>query len=685
MMRRTLVYFALLLLIIPGLGAQDSASIYQEKVSPRIELDEESIGLQTGICGTTLNSPIAVRVSDQNGLPLEGYEVVFRIMAWPEQAVGAILAESLLLTDSLGRASTVLTMGSKPGLYRISCRIEGGFPDNEVIFSAKASKRNWVWMLIIGLFGGLGLFLFGMHTMSEGMQQSAGERMRSILEQVTRNRLVGVGIGTVVTTIIQSSSATSVMLVSFVNAGLMKFRQTIPVLLGAAIGTTITAQIIAFKITEYSLLLVAAGYFLMIFSRKEAFKSAGNSIFGFGVLFFGMSIMSDAMAPLREWSPFIELLLRLENPLLGILVGAAFTALIQSSSAFVGIMIVLASQGLLTLDASIPLLLGSNLGTPVTALLSSMKADKEAKKVALAFLLIKFISVLLFAAWTLQLGRMMLQFTPDASLPRLIANSHTLINVVLMLVLLPFTPQLAWLVDRMVGKVKPVEEPAFRTLYLDRSMLGTPSLALNLAKQEIIRMGGIVQSMYSRIMAPFLYKDASPLNRIYIQESEVDYLRDEIKAYLLKVNREQISSKRADESFLLLYSLNEYEKMADIISSNLANRAEKWLAKDFDFSDQGKKELKQFHEKIQKQVKRSLVVFEETNLPKAAKMKEKHKVYRSMSKDLEKQHYARILEGMKESIDSSETHLEILALLSTIDSHATNIARIALDWDQDSP
>jgi len=390
------------------------------------------------------------------------------------------------------------------------------------------------------------------------------------------------------------------------------------------------------------------------------------------------------MAPLREWSPFIELLLRLENPLLGILVGAAFTALIQSSSAFVGIMIVLASQGLLSLDASIPLLLGSNLGTPVTALLSSMKAGKEAKKVALAFLLIKFISVLIFAWWTAQLGRILLQSTPDASLPRLIANAHTLINLVLTVVVLPFTPQIAWLVDRIAGKEKPVEKPAFRTLYLDKSMLGTPSLALSLAKQEIIRMGRIVQSMYSHIISPFLVKDASPLNKIYIQESEVDYLRDKIKSYLLKINREQVSSKRVDESFLLLYSMNEFEKIADVISGDLANRAEKWVAKDYVFSEQGKKELKQFHETIDKQLKRSLVVFEEANLGKAAKMKEKHKQYRSLSRELEKLHYERILEGMKESIESSTTHLEILALLSTIDSHATHIARIALDWDQSS-
>ncbi len=684
-MLRTLAYLVLLLFIFPGLRAQDSTRVYQEKVNPRIELDEESANLRSGICGTTLRTPVAVRVSDHNGSPLEGYQVAFRIMAWPDGSEGAGLAESMVLTDSTGLASTRLTLGSRPGVYRVSCRVEEGFPDNEVFFAAKASKRNWVWMLIIGLFGGLGLFLFGMNTMSEGLQQSAGERMRSILELVTRNRLVGAGVGTVVTGIIQSSSATSVMLVSFVNAGLIRFRQTIPVLLGAAIGTTITAQIIAFKITEYSLLLVAVGYFLQIFSRKEEFKSVGNSLFGFGVLFFGMSIMSDAMAPLREWSPFIELLLRLENPFLGILVGAAFTALIQSSSAFVGIMIVLASQGLLSLDASIPLLLGSNLGTTVTALLSSMKAGKEAKKVALAFLLIKFFSVLIFAFWTVQLARMLFQFTPEASLPRLIANAHTLINVVVMLVVLPFTPQLAWLVDRIVGKAKPVEKAALGTLYLDTSMMGTPSLALNLAKQEIVRMAGIVQSMYSQIIIPFLDKDGTPLNEIYIQEGEVDYLRDTIKSYLLNINREQISSKSADESFILLYSLNEYEKIADIISSNLANRAEKWVAKEYDFSLQGKVELKQFHEKIDKQLKRSTVVFEEANLQQAAKMKEKHKEYRNMSKELEKQHYARILEGMKESIDSSETHLEILALLGTIDSHATNIARIALDWSQKSP
>jgi phosphate:Na+ symporter len=581
-------------------------------------------------------------------------------------------------------ARSELILGSKPGSYRVAARIEAGFPDNEVFFTAKASRKNWVWILLISLSGGLGLFLFGMHAMSEGMQQSAGERLRSILENVTRNRIVGAGIGTLVTTIIQSSSATSVMLVSFVNAGLLQFRQTLPVLLGAAIGTTITAQMIAFKITEYSLLLVAVGFFLQAFSKREKLKYVGYSLFGFGILFFGLEIMSDAMAPLRDYAPFIDLLLRLESPLVGILVGAAFTALIQSSSAFVGIMIVLASQGLLSLDACIPLLLGSNLGTPVTALLASMKTDRESKKVALAFLLIKLISVFIFAAWTVPLGKLLQQITPEASLPRLIANAHTLINGVLMIVVLPVTPQVAWLVDKIAGKEKIKKEKAFRTLYLDQSLTATPSLALNLAKQEIIRMGNIVRTMFSEIRHPFLDKDPSSLGVIYKHEQEVNFLSDSIKEYFLKINRESMNKNQMNESFQLLYSLNEFEKIADIISGNLAARAERWSLKEYDFSEQGKKELKQYHEKIEKQLRRSLVVFDEANLQKAAKMKAKHKEYRNLSRELEKQHYDRILEGMTESIDSSKTHLELLALLGTIDSHATSIARTALDWGQKS-
>jgi phosphate:Na+ symporter len=678
---RFLANIPFLLLLGLSIQAQDSVSQQKDEFPGILKLTPVSPH-QSGICGHPLQQPFEIFISDNSGKPVRGIIVAFCIIAQPEENENASLSHLFATTDSTGLARTELILGSKPGSYRISARIARGFPDNEVVFTAKASRKNWIWILFMSLFGGLGLFLFGMDSMSEGMQQSAGDRLRAILEHVTRNRIVGAGIGTLVTTIIQSSSATSVMLVSFVNARLLQFRQTIPVLLGAAIGTTITAQLIAFRITEYSLLLVAAGFFIQAFAQKEKLKSVGYSIFGFGLLFFGLEIMSDAMAPLRDYPPFIDLLLRLENPLVGIFVGTVFTALIQSSSAFIGIMIVLASQGLLSLDACIPLLLGSNLGTPVTAILASLRSGPEAKKVAFSFVFIKFISVIIFAGWTSQLGRLMLQLTPDAALPRLIANTHTFINGVMLLFILPVSPQIAWLIDKLAGKPREEGRQAFRTLYLDQVMISTPSLALNLAKQEIIRMGTIVREMFSMIRIPFLEKDASTLGAIYTREQEVNFLSDAIKEYFLKINQESMSSKQLNESFLLLYSLNEFEKIADIISGNLASRAERWSLKNYDFSEQGKLELAQFHEVIEKQLDRSLRVFDEANLQTAARMKAKHKEYRLLSRELEKQHYERILKGMTESIESSKTHLEILALYSRIDSHATNIARSALDGDQ---
>ena len=694
-MGRALLIIVLIRAWIPAITAQDSARIPVLSPADSALIVSDTTGLQgtlhlnkymefipSGVCNQQISKPLVVRIENDVGGAVEGITVSFKVIDQPEEAHGTILDPSRITTDSLGLAETRLTPGSEPGTYYLAATLPENGRSGEVIFKVDVRKKNWVTMLVIGLLGGLGLFLFGMSAMSEGMQKSAGARLRSILELVTRNRIVGAGVGTLVTTVIQSSSATSVMLVSFVNANLLQFRQTIPVLLGAAIGTTITAQMIAFKITEYSLLLVAIGFFLQAFSRNEQLKSAGFSIFGFGVLFFGMHIMSDAMSPLREWEPFINLLLRLENPLLGILVGTLFTALIQSSSAFIGIMIVLASQGLLSLDAAVPLLLGSNLGTPVTAILSSLKSGLEAKKVAVSFLLLKLISVLIFAGWTTQLGKIMVHWAPEASLQRLIANSHTFINLVMMAVLLPVTPQVARLVDWLMGKQEKALKAPLRTRYLDQAVISTPSLALELAKQEIVRMGTIVHRMFTLILPPFLEKDPASLDSIYRYEKEVNFLRDAIKGYLVKVNTEAGNSERLNESFQMLYTLNEFEKIADIISDNLANRAEKWALLNYTFSENGKEELTRFHEKVGKQLNRCMEVFQEMNLQKAAQMKAKHKEYRSLSQALEKQHYARILEGLKESIDSSKTHLEVLALLSRIDSHATNIARIALEWKQ---
>ena len=232
-----------------------------------------------------------------------------------------------------------------------------------LLFAGGNSDGTISWgFLTISLFGGLSLFLYGMAKMSEGMKKAAGNKMRNILAVLTKNRVIALIVGAFVTMVIQSSSATTVMLVSFVQAELMTYAQSIGIILGANIGTTVTAQLVAFKLTDYALLMITVGFAMTMFGKKESVKHIGEAILGFGILFFGMKIMSDAMKPLRSFQPFIDLMKGLENPLFGILIGAAFTALIQSSSAFTGIVIVLAQQGLLTLEAGIPLILGANIG-----------------------------------------------------------------------------------------------------------------------------------------------------------------------------------------------------------------------------------------------------------------------------------------------------------------------------------
>ncbi|MCK5099866.1 MAG: Na/Pi cotransporter family protein, partial [Desulfobacteraceae bacterium] len=248
-----------------------------------------------------------------------------------------------------------------------------------------ANTTNFSWInIFIGIAGGLAFFLYGMEKMSEGMKSTAGNQMRSILASLTTNRVIGLFVGAFVTMIIQSSSATTVMLVSFVQAGLLNLTQCMGVILGADIGTTVTAQMIAFKLTDYALLMIAIGFLIRMFGKTQQIKNIGDIVLGFGILFFGMKLMSDVMKPLRSYAPFIGLMKDMENPFMGILIGAGFTAIVQSSSATTGVLIVLAQQGLISLEAGIPVIFGANIGTCITAAFAGIGASREAKRVAIA-------------------------------------------------------------------------------------------------------------------------------------------------------------------------------------------------------------------------------------------------------------------------------------------------------------
>jgi len=646
---------------------------------------------QTQTARLKSDKPIRIQVLNNKNEPVKDLAIILQKFSSPEGDKIFNICDTLIYTDSLGIAEAYIVLGSKEGMYEISAQLLDYPETNFLIYKVFARKTNWVFLLVAGLIGGLGLFLLGMNMMSDGMQNAAGDRMRTIISRITHNRFIAVGVGTFVTMVIQSSSATTVMLVSFVYSKLVKFRQTIGVILGAGIGTTITVQLIAFKITDYSLLIIGLGFILNFLFSSSKIKNIGKSILGFGILFFGMYIMSESMYPLRSFSPFIESIVKLENPLLGILAGTIFTALIQSSAAFIGIMIILATQGLLSLEASIALMLGANIGTAITAILASIKTDREAKQVALAHTLIKVVGVLIFLFWIPQFAELVRIISPKPAIsndefsilaetvPRQIANAHTVFNIVLTCLILPFTNIFAKLIEKILP-IKISDEPVLKTVYLDYSMVKNSSLALSLAKKETLRMGRLVQNMTEEIIIPYLIKKTEVLNDIIQKEQEVNFLRDQINDYIIKITRENLNEERVNESFQLLYTVKEFEQIADIVSSTMINKAERWSKMDFNFSKEGKEEIVKYHTKTQKQISRALEVFESVNLEKAKAMKDKYRQYRDMEIELEKQHFERLKNEIVETISSSKTHIELMTMLRAINGHATNIARILLKW-----
>ncbi|MBN2610741.1 MAG: Na/Pi symporter [Bacteroidales bacterium] len=644
---------------------------------------------QYNVVNKWLSLPLTVQVIDEDENPVTGITVYFSFIENPGGAKGYRLSETKVLTDPAGIASTSVLLGSKDGEYEVAASINGNSGADLVVFNLFARKPSWFAIIIFSLAGGLGLFLYGMLLMSNGLQKSAGDKMRTILSKLTYNRFIAMLVGAFVTTVIQSSSATLVMLVSFVNSKLLKFRQSIGIFLGAAIGSTITAQIIAFNIAGYSLLFVGIGFFAMIFFKKPGLKNIGESVFGFGVLFFGMHIMSEAMAPLRFYEPFVNLLLKLENPIAGIIAGALLTALVQSSAAFIGILIILAGQGLLTLQASVPLIIGANLGTAITALLASIETSRESKQVAVAFTIFKAAGALILIWWIPSFVQLVEKIPvlfskghgtsagQAAMLPRQIANAHTIYNLILAGVFLPVIN----LYDKFINHIFPLrEEPesVLNTLYLDESMIRTPALALNLAKQEVIRLMDIVKDMTGLIIQPFLERKIQIIKNIEELETQVNFLRDRINEYILKITRQQISTASIEEAFQMMYAVKEFEQIGDIVASNLKEKAISWCRQNYAFSGQGKKELSEYHRMTLGQVQRAIDLYRNMSLKQAREVKEGYKEYRQYTFELEKQHFERLKGQVEESILSSKTHLELMTMFKAIGSHATNTARIVL-------
>ena len=550
------------------------------------------------------------------------------------------------------------------------------------------------FLLATGLFGGMGMFLYGMEMMSDGMKVTAGNSMRTILEKLTSNKYLAVFVGAFVTMVIQSSSATTVMLVSFVNSGLLAFSQALGVILGSNIGSTVTAQIVAFKVTDYALLLIAAGALMSLFSKKDTVKNLGYVILGFGLLFYGMKVMSDTMKPLRSDPAFNSILTSFENPFLGILAGAIFTALVQSSSATTGIVITLASGGSITLEAGIPLIFGANLGTCITALLAGLNASRDAKRVAVAHITFNLIGVLLFCFWIPTFADWVSQTSQN--IPRQIANAHTFFNIIASIVFLPFTGYIAkaiihYFPDKELDRN--IEKPA--VLHLDESLLDQPTAAINNAQAEIKGVVGLMERVVGTLVRPFI--NGQDLNDIENEEvdlisatnqrvEKIDFLNDKITEYLVATSKSDLSTKQSKELFTLTSIVNYLSSMNDLMKLRFSTLVSKKDVINEDFSPEDQDEILKYHQRLIKQVKRLDKFFAKFDKAKAEKIIAKGKENKDLEQKYRLDRFERISSqdpSSGKSADLNQLHTQVMDLLKQVNIFIELIASSLLELESE--
>jgi len=535
--------------------------------------------------------------------------------------------------------------------------------------------------LIFSIIGGLGLFIFGIRIMGDGLQKAAGQRMREILGHLTSNRFIGVGLGALVTSIIQSSSATTVMVVGFVNAGLITLIRAIPIILGADIGTTITAQLIAFKLTDYALPIVGVGAAMYLFGKRKRTKQIGEAILGFGILFLGLSIMSSGVKPLGQSAIIKESFTKFSyHPLLGILVGTIATAIVQSSSVSTGIILALAGVGLLDLRGSIPLVLGANIGTCITAILASIGTNLSAKRAAFVHVMFKIcgtiIALILFPLY------IFITIHSSNNLMRQIANFHTIFNIANAAIFIGFTPLFAKLMEKVIpGKELIVERGP---KYLSKSLLNTPSIAIEAAKKEILRTLKFAKEMVENSMKAFYNENRKEIQKVLAREGMIDELQEAITDYLVQITEREITEKEAVMIPCLIHSINDIERIGDH-AVNIAELAERKIDYGLKFSKMAQEEVKKIDSIVKEMIDDAIKALPDLNKTSAKNILNKEDKINSLVVEYRGRHVDRLGKGVCKHI-SGVVFIDLLMNFEKIGDHLTNIAQAIqgkLQWNSD--
>ncbi len=544
--------------------------------------------------------------------------------------------------------------------------------------------------VLFAFAGGLALFLFGLRFMSDALQTAAGDRMRTILEKGTKNPVRGVLTGTFVTALIQSSSATTVLTVGLVNAQLLTLRQAIGVIMGANIGTTITAYLIGFSLQDYVLPIIAIGALTFMFSKRKRNQSIGQAILGFGILFFGLTIMGEGMQPLKDLSFFTDFMVSVENnPILGVIIGVVFTFIVQSSSATIGILQELANQGAVTYLQAVPILFGDNIGTTVTALLAAIGASVAARRTALTHFIFNIIGTLIF------LLLFMIGFFPKLviwvtnniftlfpwvtgnwhtlNIKLQIAQTHAVFNISNTLIHLPMVAVLAWIVTRLIPDSEDeLEFAEYRTKYIDIRFLSNPSVALAQANRETIRMGQLAHQAFNNAISYFNKRENNLVEKALILEDTIDMLEREITDYVIAASVKSLSKEDSNQSVAILQALNDIERIGDL-SESIIEMADYAAKHHVDFSGEAQNEIEKLVSITDETLALTFEVLENRDKAIARRVQENERIIDELQAEYRRNHIIRLNERICNG-NNGAVFLDLIGALERISDHCRNVA-----------
>ena len=524
--------------------------------------------------------------------------------------------------------------------------------------------------------GGLGLFLFGMELMSDSIEKVAGARLRRILEIFTTNRFMGMIVGIIFTGIIQSSSACTVMVVSFVNSGLMNLYQAAGVILGANIGTTITSQLVSFNLSKIAPLILLVGVVVMMFTKKEKVRKVAEVVVGFGILFVGLSTMSQAMANMKNEPQVVNLLMSLKNPFLATLMGFALTAVIQSSSVTVSIVLLLANQDLLPLPITLYIILGCNIGACATAMLASMTGKKDAKRAALIHLLFNIIGTVIIYIALFVAGDQIVELIKSISADngRFVANAHTMIKIAQVIMLFPFT---GWLV-KMTYLIVPGEDQkvgyreSYQLKYIGDKVVFNPATAVVEVVKELERMASLAEENLNRAMNALITLDEEDIEEVYEVEKNINFLNHAITDYLVKINQTTLPIEDLNSLGALFHVVNDIERIGDH-AENVADAARQRKEEGISISKEAQKELGDMLEMVNKIIRYAVEMFaksDETHMQEIITLEDQ---VDEKERELQKKHVERLTKG-ECSPEAGMIFSDIVSGLERVADHATNIA-----------